>query len=191
LKRHTHHWGGPLEILSPELDSFIQRTVEPELPSAEDWTYIVETREQGRNRGVTRTYSRGDPQLQLRMLSENITGQHRTGRYPFDRGLSRSHKAMAAELADCRNKRAHNDPFNTDDAARASDTAERLLKAINSSAAADKVQKIRLDLRRVAVDRDDQRAVKKAPGHRHTWRAALARSPGPSRRRRDRQLPGR
>jgi predicted AAA+ superfamily ATPase len=171
--------GQMLEILAPELDSFIQRAVESELPKGEDWTYVVETRDQGRGRGAPRTYSRTDPQLQLRMLAENVTGQFKTGWYPFDRLLSRSHKAMATELADCRNKWAHNDPFNTDDATRALDTAERLLKAINSPDAADKVQKIRLDLRRVAVDRDDQRVVKKAvleavaPGLR-PWREVLA-----------------
>jgi predicted AAA+ superfamily ATPase len=171
--------GQMLEILAPELDSFIQRTVQPELPPGEDWTYIAETRDQVRGKGAVRTYSRSDPQLQLRMLSENITGQYKTGWYPFDRLLSRSHKAMAAELADCRNKWAHNDPFNTDDATRALDTAERLLTALNSAAAANKVQKIRVDLRRVAVDRDDQRVVKKAvldavaPGLR-PWREVLA-----------------
>lgn len=170
--------GQMLEILAPELDSFIQEAVQVELPNGEDWTYIVETRDQGRSRGAPRTYSHTDPQLQLRMLSETITGQYKTGWYPFDRLLSRSHKAMAAELADYRNKWAHNDPFNTDDATRALDSAERLLKAINSAAAADKVQKIRLDLRRVAVDRDDQRVVKKsvleavAPGLR-PWREVL------------------
>ena len=171
--------GQMLEILAPELDSFIQRAVESELPKGEDWTYIVETRDQDRNRGGTRTYSRTDPQLQLRMLSENITGQYKQGWYPFDRLLSRSQKALAAELAEVRNDWAHNESFNTDDATRALDTAERLLKAINSADAADKVQKIRLDLRRVAADRDDQRVIKKsvlgtvAPGLR-PWREVLA-----------------
>jgi hypothetical protein len=171
--------GQMLEILAPELDSFIQRAVESELPAGEDWTYIVEIRDQGRNRTGPRTYSRTDPQLQLRMLCENITSQYKQGWYPYDGLLSRSHKAMASELADVRNKWAHNDSFNTDDATRALDTAERLLKAINSADAADRVQKIRLELRRVAVDRDDQRVIKKAvldtaaPGLR-PWREVLA-----------------
>jgi Swt1-like HEPN len=69
--------GQMLEILAPELDSFIQRAVQPELPESEDWTYIVEIRDQGRNRTGPRTYSRTDPQLQLRMLCENITGQYK------------------------------------------------------------------------------------------------------------------
>jgi hypothetical protein len=172
--------GQMLEILAPELDSFIQRAVESELPKGEDWTYIVEVRDQDRNRsGGTRTYSRTDPQLQLRMLGENVTGQYKQGWYPFDRVLSRSQKAFAAELAEVRNDWAHNKPFNTDDTTRALDTAERLLKAINSAGAADKVEKIRVDLRRVTADRDDQRVIKKsvldtgAAGLR-PWREVLA-----------------
>lgn len=154
--------GQMLEILAPALDTFIQRVVEPELPSGEDWTYVAEIRDQTRGRGGAKTYSRSDPQLQFRMLCANITSQFKSQWYPFDKYLSRSQKALAMELAEVRNAWAHNNSFTNDDASRALDTAERLLRAINAGAEADKVQKIRVDLRRLAADRDDQRTIKKA-----------------------------
>lgn len=155
--------GQMLETVAPALDAFIQQVVKPELPNGEDWTYIVEIRDQSRSQGGgVKTYSRTDPQLQFRMLCENITSQFKPKWYPFDKYLSRPQKALAMELADVRNRWAHNEAFNNEDAARALETGERLLRAINAGSEADKVQRMKLDLRRVAVERDDQRVLKKA-----------------------------
>ena len=66
-----------------------------------------------------RPIDRLDPQVQLRMLAENVTGQYKQGWYPFDGLLTRSHKARPRELRDCRNTWAHNESFNNDDAYRA------------------------------------------------------------------------
>lgn len=149
------------EILSPELDVFIQKAVDPELPADAEWTSVVALRD--KEKGIEgKQYSRTDPQVQLRMLTQNITGQVKKGWYPFSAHLNQSQMSLASELFGVRNGWAHNDPFTNDDAYRALDTAERLLKAISAGGAADQVQKLRLDLRRVTADQDDKRIVKNA-----------------------------
>lgn len=153
--------GQMFEILSPELDAFIQKAIGPELPEGAEWTSVVALRD--KEKGIEgKQYSRTDPQVQLRMLTQNVTGQVKKGWYPFSAHLNQSQMGLASELFGVRNSWAHNDPFSNDDAYRALDTAERLLKAISAGGAADRVQKLRLDLRRVTADKDDKRTVKNA-----------------------------
>ncbi|MGH3630086.1 MAG: DUF499 domain-containing protein, partial [Mycobacterium sp.] len=65
-------------------------------------------------------------------------------------------------LREVRNSWAHNGTFTDDDAYRALDTAERLLKLIGAASEADEVRNIRLNLRRVTADKDDKKALKAA-----------------------------
>ena len=94
------------------------------------------------------------------MLTENVTGQLKKGWFPFDGQLSRSRRPYASELRDARNSWAHGASFSDDDAYRALDTAERLLKGIGQGWRRDEVAKIRLDLRRVTADKDDKKTLK-------------------------------
>ena len=153
--------GQMFEVLAPVLDGFITKVLAPDLPKGADWTSVVALRDS--DKGIAgKTYSRTDPQVQLRMLSQPITGQVKPGWYPFSNHLSQAQTSFASELLGVRNSWAHNDPFSSDDAYRALDTAERLLKAINAAPSADQVQKLRLDLRRVTADKDDRRTIKDA-----------------------------
>ena len=62
-----------------------------------------------------------------------------------------------------RNKWAHHSStFTDDDAYRALDTGERLLKLIGAAPVADEVHDIRLNLRRVTADKDDKKVLKAA-----------------------------
>lgn len=153
--------GQMYELIAPALDSFIQSVIGPELSSGSSWTALVAAKD-AKNGIAGKDYSATDPQVQLRMLTENIPHQVKPGWFPFDGQLSPLHKAYAGELRDARNKWAHNGSFNDDDAYRALDTAERLLAAIGAPAVADQVSTLRRNLRRVTADRDDKRTLKTA-----------------------------
>ena len=169
--------GQMYELIAPALDSFIASVIGPELGSGTSWTALVAARDA--KKGITgKEYAATDPQVQLRMLTENIPHQVKPGWYPFDGQLSPLHKAYAGELRDARNKWAHNGSFNDDDAYRALDTAERLLAAIGAPAVADQVSTLRRNLRRVTADRDDKRTLKTAVANPESaglrpWREVL------------------
>ena len=101
-----------------------------------------------RNQG--KAYDPLDPQLQFRMLTEsNITAGFKLGWYPFNDTLGRAGETFASELREVRNTWAHNGTFSDDDAYRALDTGERLLKLVGATEEADKIATFRLNLHRV------------------------------------------
>src|SRR5712691_12769458 len=69
----------------------------------------------------------------------------------FRRTLGHAERSLVSELRDMRNKWAHQEPFSSDDADRALDSAERLLAAV-SAPQADEVRKIKIELRRQVLD---------------------------------------
>lgn len=110
-----------------------------------------------------KTYDPRDPQVQFRILTEaNITNGFKQGWYPFSKALGRTGESFASELREVRNKWAHNGTFTDDDAYRALDTGERLLKLIGAAKDADEVHAIRLNLRRVTAEKDDKKTLKAA-----------------------------
>lgn len=153
--------GQMFDALAPALDEFIATVLAGDLPAGASWTSLVAAKDAGN--GITgKKYSATDPQVQLRMLTENIPHQVKPGWYPFDSHLSKVARSYASELRDTRNDWAHGDSFSDDDAYRALDTAERLLKAIAKGSAAAQVATIRTNLRRVTADKDDKRTLKGA-----------------------------
>jgi len=149
------------ELLAPALDEFISRSLATQLPENAVWTALVALKD--KKKGVDgKEYHRLDPQVQLRMLTENIPNQLRRGWYPFDDAIGHVGQGYAKELRETRNAWAHNKAFSDDDAYRALDTAERLLGQIGAPAVADEVKEIRLGLRRLTADKDDRRALKSA-----------------------------
>ena len=131
-------------------------------------------------KGVTgKDYHHLDPQVQLRMLTENIPHGLRAGWYPFDDAIGRVGQGYSKELREARNDWAHNKSFSDDDAYRCLDTAERLLVAIGAPSVADEVKAIRLGLRRITADKDDRRVLKSAAvtpesAGLRPWREVLA-----------------
>nr|HMT06305.1 Swt1 family HEPN domain-containing protein [Solirubrobacterales bacterium] len=146
-------------ILAPELDRFIAGAVEPELEDGVTWEKLVALKDakKGKPGGE---YERLDPQVQLRFLTENVPHKIKPGWYPFDDQLSPTQRSFASELRDARNSWAHNKSYSDDDAYRTLDTAERFLRGIGSAEAGDKVRGLRLEVRRVASDKDDRRVLK-------------------------------
>lgn len=169
--------GRMLETMSPPLDAFLQRTVATELPQGRDWTVLVSTKD-SRNGRAAVSLSRTDPQVQLRMLTENIPHQLKPGWFPFDGVLSNVHKSYASELRDIRNDWAHGNPFTDDDTYRALDTAERLMTAVGAPEAATTIAAMRQDLRRVTAGKDDRRVLRAAAANPESdglrpWREVL------------------
>ncbi|OHV00237.1 AAA family ATPase [Mycobacterium talmoniae] len=149
------------EIIAPPLDDFISLVIgqgDPALGAA--WPKLVQTKD---GASSPKTYSAHDPQVQFRILTEsNITAGFKKGWYPFTKTLGKAGESFAIELREVRNNWAHNGTFTDDDAYRALDTGERLLKLINATAEAAELQAIRLNLRRVTADKDDKKALKAA-----------------------------
>lgn len=152
------------QTMSPPLDDFISSTVgagDQKLGAV--WTQLVASKDQKSGAPSTKTYDPLDPQVQLRMLTEaNITSGFKTGWYPFRDKLGRAGESYVTELREVRNTWAHNGTFTDDDAYRALDTGERLLRLIGAAKEADELRNIRLNLRRVTADKDDKKVLKAA-----------------------------
>jgi predicted AAA+ superfamily ATPase len=81
----------------------------------------------------------------------------------FGAALGRSERNLVLELADVRNKWAHQEPFRGDDVDRALDSMERLLSAVSATQAED-VRKIKVELRRLIFDEQVRNEKKKGAG---------------------------
>src|SRR3954468_12957906 len=170
--------GKMFELLAPALDDFIARAVASELPEGASWSALVAMKDKKKGIGG-KEYHRLDPQVQLRMLTENIPHNVKPGWYPFDDAVGRVGQGYSKELREARNDWAHNKSFSDDDAYRCLDTAERLLTAIGAPSVADEVKVIRLGLRRLTADKDDRKVLRSAavaPGSAglRPWREVLA-----------------
>jgi predicted AAA+ superfamily ATPase len=152
------------QTMAPPLDDFIASVIgqgDPALGAA--WTKLVQLKDGKKGAPSDKTYNPLDPQVQFRILTEtNITNGFKPGWYPFSQTLGKAGESFAIELREVRNTWAHNGTFSDDDAYRALDTGERLLKLIGAAKEADEVHAIRLNLRRVTADKDDKKTLKAA-----------------------------
>ncbi|GAA4400047.1 Swt1 family HEPN domain-containing protein [Tsukamurella soli] len=149
--------GRAVEHLGPALDAFITRVLAGELQGDGSWVDVARIAD---NAGVGKEYSATDPQLSLRFIANNLPAKARRGWYPFTDYLNRTQQSYVAELIQTRNDFAHNKPFENEDAQRALDTAERLLRAVGAPDAAEAVRKEKVELAKVANDRFDRAAAR-------------------------------
>ena len=136
------------EGLAPFVDELMSRSA-----AGKDWVALLEARE-GQRQGGSKKFSKHDPQLLLKVLTEDWR--------VFKDVLSRPEQAFATELRETRNRWAHNDPISGDDAYRALDSMERLLTVAGAVAQADEVRKIRLDHQRTQYEQETRKVVKAA-----------------------------
>ena len=132
--------GKMFEMIAPPLDDFISRAVAPEL---DEGSFVDDARASRRTRRRASTgkeYHALDPQVQLRMLTENIPDSIKQGWYPFDDASAGSARAYCKELREARNNWAHNKSFTDDDAYRGLDTARAAAQADRRAVGADEVQ---------------------------------------------------
>ncbi len=69
----------------------------------------------------------------------------------FRKTLGHAERSLVSEVRDWRNKWAHQEPFSSDDAYRALDSAERLLSAV-SAPEGNEVERMKMELLRVRFD---------------------------------------
>src|SRR5437016_9640788 len=81
----------------------------------------------------------------------------------FRRTLGQAERTLVSELRDVRNRWAHQEPFSTDDAYRALDSAGRLLTAV-SAPQADEIEKMKMELLRVRFDEQVRSEKRKSAG---------------------------
>lgn len=145
------------------LDAFLTKALRPILGET-SWVDILENTDLKSGRG-TGAYEATDPQTSLRFITEKTTNRFKPGWYPISDHLSRSQEALASELRDTRNTWAHQVArgFSDDDAYRALDTIERLLRACGQIPQADEVADHRREVQRQASAKSD-RAASRAVG---------------------------
>lgn len=171
--------GRGLDVLAAGLGPFIARVLQPYVPAGRDWTALLAAKD-AVNGAAGKTYSATDPQNQLRVLTERMGELG----FPFSDELSRAEQNLAGELRAVRDTWAHRGAFTSDDAYRALDTMERLLRAVGSRDEAERIKALRLDVQRAAYENETRRAVKAAAAMPDTadaelppWRTVLEPHP--------------
>ncbi len=144
-----------LQLLQAGLLPFVDATMSAQAPGGQDWVAMLEARDNARH-GSAHKYSRQDPRFLLKVVTEEWR--------VFGKSLSRAEQSFASELRETGNRLAHNDPFSTDDTYRALDTMERLLTAVDATAEADAVRKLRRDAQAAAFSVETRRAVQVVTG---------------------------
>ncbi|HLT67396.1 MAG TPA: Swt1 family HEPN domain-containing protein, partial [Microbacterium sp.] len=161
--------GRALEILADALDPFIERVVSPHLPAGTtDWTMVVAAKDANAGKGGG-TYERTDPQLQLRVITEPMGSLG----YVFNGALSRTEQGYAGELRTVRNEWAHNKPFTGDQARRALETIELLLRPTGAVKDADQVRTMRREIERSEFERETRRSTRSTSSQVNTADAEL------------------
>ncbi len=140
--------GKAVELLRDGLKPFVER--ELEAVHGKRWATVSDL-------GPDRPH-KGDPLADPYVLLGAITFNWDQ---VFARKLSRTERTLVHELRDVRNRWAHHEPFTTDDAYRALDSAERRLKAVAAPQAAE-VERQRKEVMRLRYEEDAKREVRKA-----------------------------
>jgi len=81
----------------------------------------------------------------------------------FRKTLGQAERTLVSELRDVRNRWAHQNPFSTDDAYRALDSAGRLLTAV-SAPQSDEIEKMKMELLRLRFDEQVRGEKRKSAG---------------------------
>ena len=82
----------------------------------------------------------------------------------FRKTLGQAERTLVSELRDVRNRWAHQNPFTSDDAYRALDSAGRLLAAVSAAPQADELERMKMELLRVRFDEQMRTDKRKSAG---------------------------
>lgn len=144
--------GRAFDLLSEGLHDVVDEAMTRKYGSG-DWNERWAAEDASRRGGPVRSITKQDVQTQLRAITEQ--GYH------FKEVLSRPQQSFASELRESRNRWAHNDQFSSDDTARALDTMERLLRAVDSQDSAEEIRRLRLDLQRTVYEEQTRKQAKR------------------------------
>lgn len=141
----NHHSvvGEALSVLIPGLTPFVARVMRETAPDIADWTAVLAHKDRKAGKRDLK-YSQHDLQSLLRVMTEHLGELG----YPFERSLSRTGRNYASELRDVRNRWAHTEPFTAQEAYRALDSMELLLRIIAADEEAERIEALKLPLLR-------------------------------------------
>jgi len=108
-----------LELLNQALRPYVERVLRT--------VYHDRWQEAARSSTPGRSAGRWDTQMLLSVILDNWS--------VFHARMSQLDRALISELRDTRNRWAHQEPFTSEDASRALDTVERLLRSIRAGEA--------------------------------------------------------
>lgn len=145
--------GKGLDYLREGLFDLVDPILTEEFGTA-DWDEAWAKEDARKHGTAVRKTSKNDVAIQLRAITER-------GR-AFNAELSRPQQAYASELRETRNQWAHGESFSSDDAVRALDTMERLLRAADAADSADDVRSLRQQLQQRVVS-EQQRNQRRHP----------------------------
>lgn len=146
--------GKALDLLKAGLGPFVERELQhafKERARAQAGIYLGEDR---LNAG--KAVSKWDVAALLKLMWESWNDV-------FRRVLGPAERSLLSELRDHRNKWAHQEPFSSDDAYRALDSACRLLIAV-SAPQADELEKAKMELLRLRFDEQVRSEKRKSAG---------------------------
>lgn len=130
--------GEALGILIEGLSPFVDRVFAGVLSPGVAWPEVLRRKDEAAGRRVG-TYRSGDLSLQLRAMTERLGALG----YPFSGHLPRTAQNYASELRDVRNRWAHNELFTAEQAYRALDSADLLLRAIGADDHAARIAQLK------------------------------------------------
>jgi predicted AAA+ superfamily ATPase len=134
--------GKALELLKTGLLPFIERELKATYGNG--WAFEVKELLSDTRLGAGKAES-------LQDVAASLVVMDRKWGEVFRQILGKSERSLVNELVTVRNAWAHQEPFSSDDAYRALDSAGRLLSAV-SAAQADDVEKMKMELLRVRFD---------------------------------------
>jgi predicted AAA+ superfamily ATPase len=135
--------GKALDLLKDGLMPFVER----EMKSQHKQQWLIAARASVADT-QTHLFNGSEPQWDSASLLAVMWNQWEP---VFKKTLGRAERTLISELREVRNKWAHQNPFSTDDAYRALDSAGRLLAAVSASQA-EEIEKIKMELLRVRFD---------------------------------------
>jgi predicted AAA+ superfamily ATPase len=143
--------GKGLELLSEGLVDIVDDVMTRKFASS-NWNELWANEIAEKRGGAILLLNKDDVAVQLKAITEEG--------YSFKDILSRTQQGFAQELREVRNAWAHSDPFDSEDAQRALDTMERLLRAVDAVDSGADIHKLLEDLRKT-VSREQARTVLK------------------------------
>jgi len=145
--------GKALELLKDGLRPFVERELQAQYGGYWVTKVTVDWRDD-------LTWDEDTPHLDAAVLLRMMWDQWNA---TFRNTLGHAERSLVSELREARNRWAHQEPFSTDDAYRALDSAARLLTAI-SAPQAEELERLKMELLRVRFDEQVRGEKRKSAG---------------------------
>ena len=147
--------GKALDLLKEGLYPFVEREFQ-----AQHGKYWITTVTAGWPHDLTWPEDADAPHLDAALILKLMWDQWNE---VFKKTLGHAERSLVSELREVRNRWAHQEPFTTDDAYRALDSAARLLIAI-SAPQAEEIERMKMELLRVRFDEQVRNEKRRSAG---------------------------